>query len=176
MANPKLTERDKTIVRALQHDLPLVPEPYKALADELGMTEAELLDGIRRLMDLGCLKRISIALRHKNVGFTINVMVVWNVADELVDKVGAEVARHRAVTHCYRRNREEAFPYNLYTMIHARSDEEYDAIIRELTAIVGEHTPHDVDFDGLRSMRELKKIGMKYFIEDPADIVVDDAE
>lgn len=171
----KLSEEDKMIVRALQHDLPLVPEPYKALANELGITEDALLAGIQRLMDAGCLKRISIALRHKNVGFTINVMVVWNVADDLVDKVGEEVARHPAVTHCYRRNREDTFPYNLYTMIHARSDEEYDQIIAELTAIVGEHTPHDVDFDGLRSMRELKKIGMKYFIEDPADIVPDEA-
>lgn len=174
MANKNLTETDKAIVRALQHDLPLVPEPYAALAEELGMSEDELIAGIHRLMDMGCLKRISIALRHKNVGFTINVMVVWDVDDDKVDEVGKRVAGYPAVTHCYRRNRDPRFPYNLYTMIHARSDEEYDRIIADLTQIIGEHTPHDVSFDALRSMRELKKIGMKYFIEDPADIIEED--
>ena len=173
MANPQLTEQDKAIIRALQNDLPLVPEPYKALAKELGMTEDVLMAGIHRLMDMGCLKRISIALRHKNVGYTINVMVVWDVEDARVDDVGKEVAKHRAVTHCYRRNREPQFPYNLYTMIHARSEEEYDKIIEELVEIVGAHTPHDVSFDALKSMRELKKIGMKYFLEAPDEIVED---
>lgn len=171
MANNTLTERDKAIVRALQHDLPLVPEPYAVLAQELGMSEEDLIAGIHRLMDMGCLKRISIALRHKNVGFTINVMVVWDVADDSVDEIGKRVAAHPAVTHCYRRNRDPRFPYNLYTMIHARSDEEYDRIISDLISIIGAQTPHDVSFDALRSMRELKKIGMKYFIEDPKDII-----
>ncbi len=171
MANPKLTESDKAIVRALQQDLPLVPEPYKALAEELSMSETELMAGIQRLMDMGCLKRISIALRHKNVGYTINVMVVWDVPDDQVDAIGARVAGHPSVTHCYRRNREAAFPYNLYTMLHAKSDDEYDRIISELQAIIGEDTPHDLSFDALRSMRELKKIGMKYFLEKPEDMV-----
>lgn len=174
MSKP-LTDQERAIVRALQNDLPLVPEPYAALAAEMEISEAELMAGIHSLMDKGCLKRISIALRHKNVGYTINVMVVWNVPDDQVDAIGQEVARHPAVTHCYRRNREPRFPYNLYTMVHARNDAEYDVIMGELAEIIGKDTPHDLSFDALRSMRELKKIGMKYFIEDPEDVVDDHA-
>lgn len=170
MSTP-LTEQDKAIVRALQNDLPLVKEPYKALAEQLGITEEDLMKGIQSLMDRGCLKRISIALRHKNVGFRINVMVVWDVADDRIDAVGERVAGYPAVTHCYKRNREPQFPYNFYTMVHARSDEEYDTIIEDLTAIIGKDTPHDVSFDALRSMRELKKVGMKYFLEKPEEII-----
>ncbi|MFM9413419.1 Lrp/AsnC family transcriptional regulator [Peptococcus simiae] len=173
MSSP-VTERERAIVRALQNDLPLVPEPYAALAEEMQISEEELMAGIQSLMDKGCLKRISIALRHKNVGFTINVMVVWDVPDDQVDAIGKEVAAHPAVTHCYRRNRDPRFPYNLYTMVHARTDEEYDQIIQELLGIIGKDTPHDVSFDALRSMRELKKIGMKYFIEDPEDVIEDE--
>lgn len=170
MPNP-VTEKEKTIVRALQQDLPLVPEPYKAVADSIGMTEEELMEGIRGLMDKKQLKRISIALRHKNVGYKINVMMVWDVPDEHVDDVGRQVSAHPAVTHCYKRNRIPAFPYNLYTMVHARSYEEYDQIMEELRAIIGQDAPHDVSFDTLRSMEELKKTGMKYFLEDPEDII-----
>ena len=60
-------------------------------------------------------------------------------------------------------------------MVHARNDAEYDVIMGELAEIIGKDTPHDLSFDALRSMRELKKIGMKYFIEDPEDVVDDDA-
>lgn len=170
MPNP-VSEKEKQIIRALQKDLPLVPEPYRMVAEELGMTEEELFEGIRGLMERGCLKRISIALRHKNVGYRVNVMVVWDVPDENAAEIGARVSAHPAVTHCYRRNRVPEFPYNLYTMIHCFNDEEYDRIIKELVDIIGEHVPHDVSFDGLRSMRELKKTGMKYFMEAPGDIV-----
>ena len=166
-----VTEKEKAIVRALQQDLPLVPEPYKAVADSIGMTEAELMEGIYSLKEKGCLKRISIALRHKNVGYKVNVMVVWNVPDDQVADIGKRVSAYPAVTHCYKRNRSEKFPYNFYTMVHARSDEEYDAVIADLVKIIGQDVPHDVSFEGLRSMRELKKIGMKYFLEKPEDMV-----
>lgn len=173
MANP-VTEQEKAIIRALQNDLPLVSEPYKAVAESLGITEEALLQGIQGLMDRGCLKRISIALRHKNVGYRVNVMVVWDVPDHLVSEVGKTVSAHPAVTHCYCRDRKEGFPYNLYTMIHCHNDEEYDQVISELVNIIGENTPHDVSFDGLRSMRELKKIGMKYFLEKPEEMIEED--
>lgn len=172
MPNP-VTDLEKAIVRALQQDLPLVPEPYKAVADSIGISEDELMAGIQGLMDKNQLKRISIALRHKNVGYKINVMMVWDVPDDRVDEVGVKVSAHPAVTHCYKRNRAQVFPYNLYTMVHARSPEEYDRIMEDLTAIIGEDAPHDVPFDALRSMEELKKIGMKYFIEAPEDIIVE---
>ena len=83
-----VTDKEKAIVRALQQDLPLVPEPYKAVAESIGMTEDELMEGIHSLREKGCLKRISIALRHKNVGYKVNVMVVWDVPDDQVADIG----------------------------------------------------------------------------------------
>lgn len=156
-----LSEQEIDIVRALQKDLPLVPEPYKVLAKELGITEAELLDGIRGLMDKGCLKRLSIALRHNNVGYTINSMVVWDVAEERVQEVGEKMAAHPRVTHCYDRNKLPEFDYNLYTMVHAMSESEYRGLIAELEAIA-----QPIKYQELRTTAELKKIGMKYFMED----------
>ena len=125
------------------------------------MSEEAFLDGVRSLMDKGCLKRISIALRHNNVGYTINSMVVWDVPQDRVNAVGVQLAAHPRVTHCYDRNKVPELDYNLYTMVHAQTEDEYDAIIAELAAII-----QPIKYQELRTTAELKKIGMKYFMED----------
>lgn len=166
-----LSEQEKAIVRALQQELPLVPEPYRVVADSLGISEDDLLEGIRGLQEKGCLKRISIALRHKNVGYKVNVMLVWDIPEADMAAVGVAVSRHPAVTHCYKRNPRPDFPYNFYTMVHAQSEDEYACILDELCALVRGQLGHDVPHQGLRSLRELKKIGMKYFLETPEEMI-----
>ena len=49
MAN-EITLEEQAIIRALQKDLPLMPEPYKFLAQELKITEEKLLAHIENLM------------------------------------------------------------------------------------------------------------------------------
>lgn len=166
-----LSEQEKAIVRALQQELPLVPEPYRVVADSLGISEDDLLEGIRGLQEKGCLKRISIALRHKNVGYKVNVMLVWDIPEADMAAVGAAVSSHPAVTHCYKRNPRTDFPYNFYTMVHAQSEDDYARILDELRALVRGQLGHDVPHQGLRSLRELKKIGMKYFLETPEEMI-----
>lgn len=166
-----LSEQEKAIVRALQQELPLVPEPYRVVADSLGISEDDLLESIRGLQEKGCLKRISIALRHKNVGYKVNVMLVWDIPEADMAAVGATVSCHSAVTHCYKRNPRPDFPYNFYTMVHAQNEDEYARILDELCALVRGQLGHDVPHQGLRSLRELKKIGMKYFLETPEEMI-----
>ena len=156
-----LSEKEMAIVRALQNDLPLVPEPYKLLAEQLGMTEEALIDGIKGLQDKGCLKRISIALRHNNVGYTINVMIVWDVPEGRIMEAGEALANHERVTHCYDRAKADEFDYNLYSMVHAMTEEEYQSIVNQLVDLV-----QPIKYQELRTQAELKKIGMKYFMED----------
>lgn len=154
-----LTQDEIAIVRALQNDLPLVPEPYKEVAAQIGITEEMLLAGIKNLQDKGCLKRISIALRHNNVGYVINVMIVWDVPQERVMAAGKALAAHPKVTHCYDRAKADDFDYNLYSMVHAMTEEEYEALVAQLAAVV-----QPVKYQELRTQAELKKVGMKYFM------------
>ncbi|WP_130862508.1 siroheme decarboxylase subunit beta [Bacilliculturomica massiliensis] len=153
-----LSEKEIRIVGALQKELPLEPEPYRALAKELSMTEEELLAGMKALAEKGCLKRIAAALRHNNVGYTINSMIVWDVPEGRVDEAGRALARQPQVTHCYDRNRQPGFDYNLYSMVHARSEEEYGELLGELIEVV-----RPVKYEELRTVAELKKTGMRYF-------------
>lgn len=162
MSNQLFTQEEIAIIRALQVDLPLVPEPYRQLAEQLAISEERLLEVISDLQQRGCLKRLSIALRHNNVGYTINVMLVWDVPAERLQEAGKILAANPRVTHCYDRSKAPEFDYNLYSMVHATSEEEYSALVEELKEAI-----QPVKYSELRTTDELKKIGMKYFVEDP---------
>ena len=55
MHNPLFTQEEIAVIRALQIDLPLVPEPYKQIAGQLHLSEGRLLDIMESLRQRGCL-------------------------------------------------------------------------------------------------------------------------
>lgn len=153
-----LTLKQQKIVKALQGDLPLVPDLYAALAQQLGMSEGELLDEIALLQRRGCLKRIGAVLYHRRAGFTHNAMVVWRVASGDLEQVGEIMARSPRTTHVYQRETREGWPYTLYTMVHGQSRGECEAAVRELAQAAGVE-----EYLVLFSTREFKKTSMAYF-------------
>ena len=157
----ELSELDRKIVRLLQGEFPLVAEPYKALAAEIGITEEQLLARIAAMREEKKIRKMGAVLRHREVGFTANCLCVWNVPDERVDEVARRMAEHPRVSHCYDRNREADWQYNLYTMIHGYSREECEAIAAELADATGID-----DRRMLYTKKEWKKTSMKYFIEE----------
>lgn len=156
----EISEMDKQIVRLLQGEFPLVAEPYKALAAEIGITEEELLDRIAVLREEKKIRKMGAVLRHREVGFTANVLCVWDVPDAQVDEVARRMAEHPRVSHCYDRNRTPDWRYNLYTMIHGYSRAECEDIADELAAASG-----IAERCMLYTKKEWKKTSMRYFTE-----------
>ena len=155
-----LDETDKAIVRTMQNDIPLVAQPYAAMADALGLSEEEFLQRLKRLKEEGKLRRIGVVLQHRRAGFTANALCVWQVPEAAVDRVGAAVSQEAAVSHCYTRTPVPEFPYNFYAMIHAQSREDCETIANRITAA------HDLPKGEIfYSVREWKKISMKYFLD-----------
>lgn len=152
---------DKAIIAALQHDFPVTPQPYREIAARLGITEGELLERIRYYQQIGHIRKIGAVLRHREVGFTANVMCVWQVPEEQVEEIGKLFAQHPAVSHCYARPAFPQWPHNIYTMIHGRSSAQCEAFIQELAAQSGIK-----EYKLLYSVRELKKSSMRYFEEE----------
>ncbi|ADG82005.1 siroheme decarboxylase subunit beta [Thermincola potens] len=155
------TELDKQIIRELQEDLPLTSRPYKVIADKIGITEEELLAKVQEFVDKGIIRRFGAALRHREVGFTANAMVVWDVPDEKTREVGAIMAGFPEVSHCYQRPRYPGWPYNMFTMVHGLSKEECEATAARIAERTGIKK-----YDLLYSTAELKKDSMKYFMEE----------
>lgn len=154
-----LDAMDRRLIAATQGGLPLVAEPYRVLAGQLGLDEAEVIARLQKLLDRGAIRRIGAIPNHYALGFTANGMSVWDIADEDVVEVGPKVGALDFVTHCYERPRHlPVWPYNLFAMVHGRTRDEVRAKVAEIAALVGPAVrAHDVLF----STRILKKTGLR---------------
>ncbi len=153
-----LTPREIEFVRAMQRDLPLVPEPFAST----GFSMDELQQISAAMKASGRLRRFSAVLRHREAGFRANGMGVWaarGTENEII-AIGQKMAACRAVSHCYLRPTYPDWPYNLFTMIHARSVPECDAILAELSRETGV-----TDYRVLYSTKEYKKTRVEYFTD-----------
>lgn len=158
---PILTELEKKVIASIQGDIPVTERPYLDIAESLGITEDMLLETLQNLCKRGIIRRFGATLRHQKSGFEANAMVAWQVNEEDIDSVGKTMASFRQISHCYRRNPSEEWPYNLYTMIHARDEESCREIARQLSAETAIDT-----YAILFSRRELKKTSMQYFTDE----------
>ena len=148
------------IIRKLQGDLPLVPEPYKLIADELGIQEEELLEKIKEFCDKGIIRRVGATLNHRNVGFKANAMVVWVVPEERINEVSEILIEFPQISHCYQRPTFQNWPYNIFTMIHEETQEKCEEVVNKISRDININ-----EYNILFSTQELKKSSMKYFIE-----------
>jgi DNA-binding Lrp family transcriptional regulator len=161
---PMLSELEKQIIAAIQGDLTVTQRPYLEIAQQIGVTEEKLLATLRRLRDKGVMRRFGATLRHQKTGFQANAMTAWRVEEARVDQVGAVMATFPEVSHCYRRNPTDNWPYNLYTMIHATDEPRCRAAVKAIA-----HKAGVSDYILLFSRRELKKTSMQYFSSDEDD-------
>lgn len=170
------SEFDKALVRLLQADISDKIEPYQAIASQLteelssrlgyAVTEDVVLQRIRNWKFNGTIRRFGAAVRHRELGFTHNAMVVWNIPDEVCDKVGAVMASCDEVSHCYERPRRETWPYNFYSMIHGMSEADCEAVAQHIVGTCAQQGMSVEPQMFLYSSRELKKVSMKYFLEE----------
>jgi len=150
---------DRKLVAATQGGLPLEREPYRALAEDIGVDEASLIARLQGLLARGVIRRIGAIPNHYALGFTANGMSVWDVADDAVADIGAKVGALDFVTHCYERPRHlPLWPYNLFAMVHGRTRDEVRGKVEEIAGLIGAAArARDVLF----STRILKKTGLR---------------
>ena len=155
----EFSQQQRDILRIVQKDLPDSLTPFADIARETGTSEEEVLDLLRTLKEEGVIRRFGASIKHQRTGWNVNAMVAWIVERERVEEVGTKASEHDHVSHCYYRpSSAEDWPYELYTMVHARSNEECTKVIEELRAMTGLG-----DYLVLTSIRELKKCSPTYF-------------
>ncbi|MCB1758187.1 MAG: AsnC family transcriptional regulator [Gammaproteobacteria bacterium] len=155
-----LSDDDFRLIAEIQQGLPISSRPYAEVGERLGMSESEVISRIEALQNSGIIKRLGIVVRHHELGYTANAMVVWDVPDEQVDQVGERLGSQPCVTLCYQRPRRlPEWRYNLFCMIHGR---ERSKVLEHIDNIIVahnlQHIPHKVLFSGTR----YKQRGAKY--------------
>ena len=154
------TEQDKDFIRELQKNMEIIDEPFVNAAKNLGLTENEVFEKMRHYEDIGVMRRFAAILRHRQIGFTANGMIVWKVDEDKIPEVGAKLGSFPQVSHCYERPTYPDWPYNVFSMIHCKTqDEAYDV------AKTIQDQIHVDDYNILFSTREFKKTRVEYFVE-----------
>ncbi len=133
-----LDEIGRRLVMALQEGLPLFIRPFSILASRVGCDEAEVLERIRRWCAQGVIKRFGVVLRHPAVGGAADALLVLDVPDADLERVGERLAQAEAGLFWYRRARViPDWPYNLYCTLHGERRDEVLARIGQLRARLG---------------------------------------
>jgi DNA-binding Lrp family transcriptional regulator len=150
-------------VAALQPGIPVDARPYAELGRRAGTTESGAIAQLQRWLEAGVIRRFGVVVRHQELGFGANAMVVLDVPDAEVGWAGRRLAAAHRVTLCYRRPRVlPQWRYNLFCMIHGRSRE---AVLAQLAQLFERGGLSDYPLEILFSCRRFKQRGARYVEE-----------
>jgi len=150
----------RDLIEAIQGGLPLVGRPYQALGEQLEMSEQQVIERLKQLIGNGAIKRFGVVVRHHEMGYRANAMVVWDIPDEQVDRVGELLGNEECVTLCYQRPRvQPRWPYNLFCMIHGQDREQVLDCIEGIKTL---HKLHAIPSAVLFSGKRFKQRGARY--------------
>ena len=157
--NITMDDIDRKIISATQSGLPLVHNPYLAIAEELGLSTETVMERMQTMVDSGVIRRIGIIPNHYKLGYKSNGMTVWDVPDEEIDHLGETIGKLEFVSHCYQRPRHlPEWSYNLFAMVHGKTRSEVLSKAEQIGELIGKSArSHDILF----SDAILKKTGLR---------------
>ena len=128
-----LSEKEKRVLQILMEGIPISKYPFYEISKKTGLTEKEVLEITKSLLDKKIIRRLGITLRHNLVGIKGNAMVAWRVPEEKIEEIGQYLSKLPYISHCYVRETYEDWNYNLYTMIHGKNKREVKKKIKEIS-------------------------------------------
>lgn len=153
-------DQQQQLRQILERGLAHVSQPYLEIAKQINATEIQVLDQIKSWQESGLVKRLGLVVKHRQLGFTANAMVVWNIADADVDAVAAQLSSCKEVSLCYRRPRRlPEWPYNLFCMIHGKSR---DVVLKQIADMTQKFSLAHIEKDVLFSFKAYKQQGARY--------------
>ncbi len=153
-----LSDKHIELIKLLQEDIDIVPEPFKHITQKLNISYDDFFDMINELKQSGVMRRFASILNHRKAGFNANAMVVWDIDETKAQIYGEKAAQYSAVSHCYLRPKYPQWRYNLFTMIHGKTKEDTQKVINNIKQEIKAY-----EYMPLYSSREFKKIRLKYF-------------
>lgn len=100
-----LSQTEKALINRLQYGLPLVRQPYAAVANELSLSEQQVLDGIKKLLADGVLTRFGPMFHAGELGGGLT-LAAMRIPEADFEKVTGQVNSFPEVAHNYRREHD----------------------------------------------------------------------
>ncbi|MFA6425241.1 MAG: Lrp/AsnC family transcriptional regulator [Phycisphaerae bacterium] len=155
----QLSETERKVLAVIQDGFPNSLSPYRDMAEKAGMETERFLSVLKKWKLDGRLRRIGAVVNHFKAGVGAGAMVAWRVEPERVEKTGQILAGFKEVSHAYERRISENWPYNLYSMVHGKSNEGVERIIKKMSEAC------DIsEYRVLFTEKELKKVPPTYIM------------
>lgn len=126
-----MNDLDLKLLNDYQRDFPLVPRPYAALGDFLGITEQDVIDALTRMKEAGSVSRIGAVFKPGAVG--ASTLAAMAVPPDRLEDVAARVSAYAEVNHNYEREHR----LNLWFVVTGANADGVEAVIDEIEAATG---------------------------------------
>ncbi len=146
---------DRELIDAAAKGLRIEAEPFKPLAERLGLSQDEVIDRLKGMIEAGKVRRFAASVRHQPIGYLFNAMILARTDEEDLDRIGQAACSIKAVSHCYQRSHPDGDPWCLYIMAHHRDEARLDDVIEEIRNLPGVRA-----LEICRSIEELKKTSL----------------
>jgi len=129
---PNLDDIDKAIVNRIQSEFPITSRPFLAVANELGLTEKQVIDRVARLKKTGIIRRIGGNFVPGKLGF-VSTLCAARVPADKIEQFAKIVNRYPGVTHNYQRDNK----YNVWFTFISPSMDEIEANLKKIAEETG---------------------------------------
>jgi len=127
-----LDDIDRDILNQIQSDFPITSRPYRTIAEELGLSEDEVLKRVYRLKEIGIIRRMGGNFAPEKLGF-VSTLCAAKVPEDKISQFAEVVNRYPGVTHNYRRENK----FNIWFTFIAPSMEEINTSLKQIAAETG---------------------------------------
>jgi len=129
---PELDDLDREILNRIQVEVPLVAKPFKALGDDFGISEHEMISRVQRMWNEGVVRRLGPIVDYHAWNMS-GVLVAAKVNEDNIEKAKEVVVEYPEITHAYLRDHD----WNLWFTVIAENDEAMDAVIGRVAERAG---------------------------------------
>lgn len=123
----KLDQTDQSLLTILQNSFPLSLRPYQDIANQLAVSEDEVIERIGRMKTEGLIRRIGGIMDSGKLGF-YSTLCAMTVSEDRIDEVAAIINDNSGVTHNYLREHQ----YNIWFTLTCKSRQEAQKQIEDL--------------------------------------------
>jgi len=123
---------DRAIINALQDGFPVCARPYAAAAEQIGITEDELLRRLTAMREHKIITRFGPMFHAERLGGALS-LVAMRIPPEDFDRVAALVNAHGAVAHNY----ERAHAFNMWFVLATETEQQLQDVLQTITAETG---------------------------------------
>lgn len=127
-----MDQHDRAIINALQGGFPICDRPYAEVAARLGLSEQELIERLRALLDAGVLSRFGPMYHAERMGGSL-VLTAMQVPAAEFERVAEKVNAMPEIAHNYEREHE----LNMWFVVATGTPEEAEEALARIESETG---------------------------------------